>query len=53
MNELILKSHCHICKEKIKMNDIFCSESHYKIFNKYGYQSCIFYEKYGYCDHCC
>ena len=53
MDELILKSHCHICEEKIKINDIFCSENHYKIFNKYGYQSCIYFEKYGYCEHCC
>ena len=53
MDELIMKTHCHICQIETKINDLFCSESHYRIFNKYGYQSCVYFEKYRYCSHCC
>lgn len=53
MNELIMNTHCHICEIEIKMNNVFCSKSHYRIFNKYGYQSCVYFEKNGYCSHCC
>ena len=53
MDELIMKTHCHICETETKINNIFCSKSHYRIFANYGYQSCVYFEKNGYCSHCC
>jgi hypothetical protein len=53
MDELIMKTHCHICETETKINNIFCSKNHYRIFANYGYQSCVYFEKYRYCSHCC
>jgi len=52
IQELVMKTHCHICDKEIQINDIFCSNSHYRKFSRYGYKSCIFYQRYGYCYDC-
>jgi hypothetical protein len=48
LDELILKKNCHICKEECKFNYIYCTQRCWRIWNKYGYQTCIFS-----CDICC